>query len=377
MTSPVFDLSCELIRRPSVTPEDAGCLDLIGERLVALGFRVEFLPFGPVSNLWAVHGSAGRTLAFAGHTDVVPPGDLAVWTAPPFEPTVRGGYLYGRGAADMKGSLAAMIVAAERFVAKWSDHPGRVAFLLTSDEEGVAVDGTARVVAELLRRREVPDWCIVGEPSSRRQLGDLMRNGRRGSLNGRLLVHGVQGHVAYPDLARNPIHQALPALAALCDLTWDEGNEFFPPTRFQISNLHAGTGAENVIPGMLECRFNFRYSTASAADELKARVRAVLDAAGLDYRIDWHLSGEPFLTGHGRLVQVTCEAVEDILGVTPELSTGGGTSDGRFIAPAGAEVVELGPVNATIHKIDECVSIADLDRLAAVHEAVLERLLQS
>jgi succinyl-diaminopimelate desuccinylase len=376
MSSPVFDLTCELIRRPSVTPEDAGCLALLGERLAALRFRVEHLPFGPVSNLWAVHGTAGPTLAFAGHTDVVPPGDPAAWTSPPFEPAVRGDYLYGRGAADMKGSVAAMVTAAERFVARRPDHPGQVAFLLTSDEEGIAVDGTVRVVAELVRRGEVPDWCIVGEPSSKTVLGDLMRNGRRGSLNGRLYVQGVQGHVAYPDLARNPIHEALPALAALRAITWDEGNEFFPPTSFQISNVKAGTGAENVIPGTLECWFNFRYSTASTAEGLKARVRAILDAAGLDYRLDWQLSGEPFLTGRGRLVQTACEVVGEVLGVTPELSTGGGTSDGRFIAPAGAEVVELGPVNATIHKVDECVRIADLDRLSAVFEGVLERLLK-
>lgn len=376
MSSPTLDLACALIARESVTPADAGCLDLVGARLAAVGFALERMPHGPVDNLWAVRGgSAGPLFVFAGHTDVVPPGDLAGWHSPPFAPTVREGMLYGRGAADMKGSLAAMVTAAERFTRAHPTHGGRLAFLLTSDEEGVAVDGTVRVVETLLARGELPDYCLVGEPSSETRLGDLLRNGRRGSLNGRLRVRGVQGHVAYPALASNPIHRVLPALTELCAIEWDRGNAFFPPTSFQISNIGAGTGAENVIPPTLDARFNFRFATASTAEALRTRVHAVLDAHGVDYELAWQLSGEPFLTTGGALLVAVQSEIRDTLGITPRLSTGGGTSDGRFIAKTGAEVVELGPVNATIHKIDECVSVADLDALSRIYEGILRRLL--
>lgn len=375
MSSPTLDLACALIARESVTPADAGCLDLIGARLAAAGFALERMPHGPVDNLWAIRGSAGPLFVFAGHTDVVPPGDLAGWRSPPFAPTVREGMLYGRGAADMKGSLAAMVTAAERFTRAHATHGGRLAFLLTSDEEGVAVDGTVRVVETLIARGELPDYCLVGEPSSEARLGDLLRNGRRGSLNGRLRVRGVQGHVAYPALASNPIHRALPALTELCAIEWDRGNAFFPPTSFQISNIGAGTGAENVIPPALDARFNFRFATASTAEALRTRVQAVLDAHGVDYELAWQLSGEPFLTTGGTLLAAVQGEIRDTLGITPRLSTGGGTSDGRFIAKTGAEVVELGPVNATIHKVDECVSVADLDALSRVYEGILRRLL--
>ncbi|MGD9600418.1 MAG: succinyl-diaminopimelate desuccinylase [Gammaproteobacteria bacterium] len=373
--TPTFELACALIARRSVTPDDAGCLDLIGERLARAGFRLEAMPFGTVSNLWATHGTGRPVFCFAGHTDVVPPGDPAAWASDPFEPTVRDEFLYGRGAADMKGSLAAMVTASERFVAAHPRHTGTLAFLLTSDEEGIAVDGTVRVVAALAARGQPLEYCLVGEPSSQAHLGDLLRNGRRGSLNGRLRVRGVQGHVAYPDRARNPIHLALPALAELTRLEWDRGNEYFPPTSFQVSNLRAGTGAENVIPGDLEAWFNFRFSTASTADGLKSRVHATLDAHGLDYQIDWHLSGAPFLTPKGRLVEAVTGCLDRQLGVTPELSTGGGTSDGRFIARLGGEIIELGPVNATIHKVNERVHIPELDALSNLYHGILEELL--
>lgn len=370
-----LELTRELIARPSVTPEDAGCLALLGERLGCAGFVLEPLPFGAVTNLWATHGSGNPVFCFAGHTDVVPPGDLAAWDSDPFVPTIRGDYLYGRGAADMKGSLAAMVIASERFVAAHPRHQGTLAFLLTSDEEGLAVDGTLRVVEILAARGQELTWCLVGEPSSQAQLGDLLRNGRRGSLNGRLHVNGVQGHVAYPERARNPIHLVAPALAALAAMEWDRGNEYFPPTSFQISNIQAGTGAENVIPPNLEAWFNFRFSTASTPEGLRARVHAVLDRLGLDYRIDWHLSGSPFLTPRGRLVSAVTECIQAQLGITPELSTGGGTSDGRFIARLGGEIIELGPVNATIHKINECVRVAELAALSDVYHGILTRLL--
>ncbi len=373
--SPTLALARELIARPSVTPDDQGCQRLVGERLAALGFSLECMNFGEVTNLWARRGSEGPLLAFAGHTDVVPPGPESAWTSPPFRPEIRDGLLYGRGAADMKGSIAAMITACERFLAAHPDHRGALAFLITSDEEGIATDGTVKVIETLEARNEKIDWCLVGEPSSVGQAGDVVKNGRRGSLSGTLCVRGVQGHVAYPHLADNPVHRALPALAELAATVWDEGNAFFPPTTFQISNIHAGTGATNVIPGTLEVLFNFRYSTESSEAGLKQRVHALLDRHGLDYRLDWFHSGAPFLTPAGELVEAVRAAVREVSGLETELSTGGGTSDGRFIAPTGAQVVELGPVNATIHKVDECVAVDELERLTRMYEGVLRHLL--
>lgn len=375
MNSPTVTFACELIARPSVTPDDAGCLELIATRLARCGFSLELLPFGPVSNLWATHGSGDPVFCFAGHTDVVPPGDLPAWQSPPFTPSLRDGMLYGRGAADMKGSLAAMLTATERFVHDHPDHRGTLAFLLTSDEEGIATDGTKRVVEHLVARGQPIHWCIVGEPSSRTRLGDLLRNGRRGSLNGRVQVQGIQGHVAYPELARNPIHLAARVLADLCATTWDNGNEFFPPTSFQISNLRAGTGVENVIPPNLEAWFNFRFSTATTVAALQSTVAALFDRHGLEYHLEWHLSGAPFVTPPGVLVDAVRASVRELLAIDPELSTGGGTSDGRFIATMGAEIVELGPVNATIHKVNECVEARSLDQLSEVYRNVLSRLL--
>ncbi len=375
--SDVLELARDLIRRRSVTPEDAGCLPLIGERLERVGFRVEHLRYGEVDNLWVTHGAAGPTLAFLGHTDVVPSGPEAAWQSPPFEPTIRDGRLYGRGAADMKGSVAAMVVALEQFVAAHPEHRGRLGLLLTSDEEGPTnLDGVRRVVEHFRGRGERIDWCVVGEPSSKETLGDLIRVGRRGSLSGTLVVRGVQGHVAYPEKALNPIHAFAPALAELAAERWDEGNADFPPTSFQVSNLNAGTGANNVIPGELVALINFRYCTASRADDLRARTEAILHRHGLDFALDWNLSGEPFLTPPGGALRETVVAVcRELCGIDPEQSTGGGTSDGRFIAPMGAEVVELGPVNATIHKVDECVDVAELEKLPAVYRALCERLL--
>jgi len=374
--SDVFDLTCDLLRRRSVTPDDAGCLPMIAGRLRKLGFHIENLRYGDVDNLWAVHGQGGPLLMFLGHTDVVPTGPEADWQTPPFEPTVRDGYLYGRGAADMKGSVAAMVVALEAFVASRPDHGGRVGLLLTSDEEGVALYGVRAVVEHFRATGETIDWCVVGEPSAKAKLGDLIRVGRRGSLSGTLTVRGVQGHVAYPEKALNPIHVAAPALAELTEQVWDQGNADFPPTSFQISNLNAGTGANNVIPGTLTALFNFRFSTASRAEDLRERVETILGSHGLDWHIDWHLSGEPFLTPPGGKVRdVVVSVCRDLCGIEPEQSTGGGTSDGRFIAPLGAEVVELGPVNATIHKVDECVAVTDLERLPALYQAICERML--
>jgi succinyl-diaminopimelate desuccinylase len=374
--SAVFDLTCDLIRRRSVTPDDAGCLMLIAERLQRVGFVVEHLRYGDVDNLWATHGDAAPTLVFLGHTDVVPSGPEASWQSPPFEPTVRNGRLYGRGAADMKGSVAAMVVALEQFVAARPDHRGRVGLLLTSDEDGVALDGVRKVAERFREIGEKIDWCVVGEPSAKEKLGDLIRVGRRGSLSATLTVRGVQGHVAYPEKALNPIHALAPALAELTAERWDEGNADFPPTSMQVSNINAGTGANNVIPGTLAALFNFRYSTASRADDLRARSEAILRRHGVDFHIDWHLSGEPFLTPPGGQLRETVVAVcRELCGIDPEQSTGGGTSDGRFIAPLGAEVVELGPVNATIHQVDECVDVAELDQLPALYRTVCERLL--
>ncbi len=374
--SPVRDLAHDLIRSRSVTPDDAGCLPLIAGRLEAVGFRIEHLRYGDVDNLWATHGGEGPVLAFLGHTDVVPTGPEDRWASPPFEPTERDGLLYGRGAADMKGSVAAMVVALERFVVAHPDHAGTVGLLLTSDEEGVALHGVREVVAHFTRTGQRVDACVVGEPSAKAKLGDLIRVGRRGSLSGTLTVRGVQGHVAYPDKAKNPIHAFAPALAALAAERWDEGNADFPPTSFQVSNVHAGTGANNVIPGELVALINFRYATASTADELRERTEAILRAHGVDFTIEWHLSGRPFLAAPGgRLREVVVNVCRDLCGIDPEQSTGGGTSDGRFIAPMGAEVIELGPVNATIHKVDECVSIADLEQLPDLYEAICERML--
>ncbi|SDM18204.1 succinyldiaminopimelate desuccinylase [Modicisalibacter muralis] len=373
--SPTLELAIELMRRPSVTPDDAGCQALMIERLERIGFSVTRLPYGDVDNFWAVRGHRGPVLAFAGHTDVVPSGPEGQWDSPPFEPLINAdGELCGRGAADMKGSLAAMLTAVERFVAEHPEHDGKLAFLITSDEEGPAMDGTRAVVEHLRETHERLDYCLVGEPSSTARLGDIIKNGRRGSLGAVLHVHGVQGHVAYPHLARNPIHEAAPALDALCREHWDAGNEFFPATSFQISNVRAGQGASNVIPGDLEVVFNFRYSTEVTHEQLRQRTETILDAHGLDYRLDWTLNGEPFLTAEGELVDATVAGVEEVIGQRPRLATTGGTSDGRFIATLGSQVVELGPLNATIHKVNERVRAADLDTLSRVYETIIKRL---
>jgi succinyl-diaminopimelate desuccinylase len=373
--SETLELAKALISRPSVTPDDAACQAIVAARLRKLGFAIEAMMFGDVENLWARRGRARPLLAFAGHTDVVPPGPREAWTSDPFVPDVRDGKLYGRGAADMKSSIAAMLVAVERFVARHPDHRGSIAFLLTSDEEGPAVDGTVKVIEKLEQRGEKIDWCLVGEPSSESRLGDVLKNGRRGSLNGVLKVNGIQGHVAYPHLARNPIHAAVPALAELARIEWDRGNEHFPPTGFQISNINGGTGAENLIPGSVEVLFNFRFSTEQTAEGLQARVEDVLRRHELDYDLNWRLSGNPFLTPAGQLVDAARVAIREVTGVEAQLSTGGGTSDGRFIAPTGAQVLEVGPVNRTIHKIDECIAVADLEALTEVYERVLAGLL--
>ena len=373
--SDTLELAKQLVARASVTPEDAGCQALMAERLRAIGFDVEDLPFGEVSNFWARRGEQGPVLAFAGHTDVVPPGPREQWHSDPFQPEVRDGCLYGRGSADMKGSLAAMVTACEAFVARHPDHRGSIAFLITSDEEGPSVNGTVKVVEHLQARGERIDWCLVGEPSSSRVVGDTIKNGRRGSLNGYLTVRGRQGHVAYPHLADNPVHRAAPALAELVAIEWDQGNDHFPPTTFQIANLHAGTGAENVIPGELEVQFNLRFSTEITEAQIRDRITALLDAHDLDYDLRWRLSGQPFLTPAGELVDAARGAIRDVMGFETALSTSGGTSDGRFIAPTGAQVVELGPVNATIHQVDECVAVDALDQLSRIYLDILQRLL--
>lgn len=374
--SEVLDLTCELIRRRSLTPEDAGCQALIGERLQRTGFTIENLNFGDVSNLWATHGSGDPVFVFLGHTDVVPTGPESDWASPPFEPSIRDGKLYGRGAADMKSGVASMVIAAEHFVAAHPQHRGTIGVLMTSDEEGpLNENGVRRVAEEFRRRGQRIDWCVVGEPSSVEKLGDIVRVGRRGSLSGALTVHGVQGHVAYPDKVRNPIHLAAPALAELAATRWDEGNAEFPPTSFQISNVHAGTGALNVVPGMLEAKFNFRFCTASTAQSLRERTEAILRKHGLDFEVHWDLSGEPFLTQSGALRTVVEKAIKDTWGIAPRADTGGGTSDARFIAPLGAEVVEVGPVNASIHKIDEHVALADLERLPGLYLTIAKSLL--
>jgi len=370
-----FALARDLIARASVTPDDQGCQDLLIAYLAPHGFVPETIVAGEVTNLWLRRGTAAPLLVFAGHTDVVPPGPLDAWTSDPFTPTVRDGRLYGRGAADMKSSIAAFAVAAQNFVAAHPDHPGSIALLITSDEEGPAVDGTVKVCERLQARGEGLDYCIVGEPTSVKQLGDTIKNGRRGSLSGRLTVRGVQGHVAYPHLARNPIHQAAPALAELAAMQWDAGNDYFPPTTFQISNIHGGTGASNVIPAELAVRFNLRFATASTPEGIKAKITEVLTRHGLDYDITWNLGGEPFLTPRGALSDALARAIVDECGVTPELSTTGGTSDGRFIAKICPQVIEFGPCNDSIHKVNENILVQDLRPLANVYRRTLENLL--
>ncbi|MEA9389022.1 succinyl-diaminopimelate desuccinylase [Acerihabitans sp. TG2] len=373
MSCPVLELAHQLIKCPSLSPDDAGCQQIMIDRLRPLGFTIEPMPFGDTLNFWAWHGE-GPTLVFAGHTDVVPVGNLADWQHPPFEPTLSDGMLYGRGAADMKGSLAAMIVAAERFVTQYPHHHGRLAFLITSDEEAVAANGTVKVVDALMARRERLDYCLVGEPSSHLRLGDIVKNGRRGSLTATVTIQGIQGHVAYPHLADNPVHKAMPALNELVGIEWDQGNAFFPPTTMQIANIHAGTGSNNVIPGDLQVQFNFRFSTELTESQIRAQVEALLERHHLDYHIEWWLSGQPFLTPSGALVEAVINAVEHYQDITPRLETTGGTSDGRFIARTGAQVVELGPLNATIHKKNECVSAADLQLLSRIYQRIMERL---
>jgi succinyl-diaminopimelate desuccinylase len=375
MPEAALELLRALIARRSLTPADAGCLEIIVERLGPLGFALERFDRNGVSNLWARRGHAAPLLCFAGHTDVVPTGPLEQWRSDPFAATLRDGFVYGRGAADMKASLAAFVVAVEQFVAERPDHAGSIALLLTSDEEGDAVDGTVRVVEALQQRGERIDYCLVGEPTSVSQLGDTIKNGRRGSLSGKLLVHGTQGHVAYPHLARNPVHLAAAALAELTAARWDEGNEYFPPTTLQISNIHAGSGAANVIPGSMEVQFNFRFATASTVDDLKARVHAIFDRHDLDYEIHWLLAAKPFLTARGRLVDALAASVRTVTGIEAELSTSGGTSDGRFIAEICGEVCEFGPVNASIHKINEHIAVADIEPLAAIYAGTMARML--
>ncbi len=373
--SETVELTENLLRRRSVTPADEGCQQLMTERLAAAGFHIEWLPFGSVQNFWARRGAAAPLFCFAGHTDVVPTGPLEEWRGDPFVPAVHDGMLYGRGAADMKSGLAAMLTATEDFVRRHPQHRGSIAFLITSDEEGPSVDGTRRVVQRLAERGERIDWCVMGEPSSERTVGDTIKVGRRGSLSARLTVHGVQGHVAYPHLAENPVHALAPALAELTSRTWDQGTEHFQPTTFQVSNLNAGTGAPNVIPGELKARFNLRYSPVQTLAGLKATVEDILRRHGVRYTLEWYVSGEPFYTPPGRLCAAVADAVAQVTGTAPQLSTGGGTSDGRFIAPLGTEVVELGVVNASIHKVNECVRVADIDALHTMYVNVLRNLL--
>ena len=373
--SETIKLACDLIKLKSVTPVDAGCQKLMIRRLESTGFKIQSLPFDNVKNFWAVHGVEGPTLCFAGHTDVVPTGDENIWKHPPFQPTLDGDFLYGRGAADMKGSLAAMITATERFISIHPDHKGRVAFLMTSDEEGPALNGIVKAVEYLKNQNEIPEWCLIGEPSSSEITGDVIKNGRRGSLNAELIVKGVQGHVAYPQIADNPIHKISPALDDLAREHWDDGNSFFPATTFQISNINAGTGATNVIPGEVKVVFNFRFSTEITEDEIKDRTEKILQKNHLDYNISWILSGKPFITREGELIEAAKESIFEVAGIKTKLSTAGGTSDGRFIAPYGSQIVELGPLNATIHKVDECANIKELDCLSKIYQRLLEKLL--
>ena len=375
MTEPTLALAKQIIARPSVTPDDAGCMEIITERLKPLGFSIEFINRNGVTNLWARRGTVAPLFVFAGHTDVVPTGPLEQWTSPPFAPEIRDGVLYGRGTADMKSGVAAAVTAVETFIAAHPNHPGSLAFLLTSDEEGDAVDGTVAVVDALKARGETLDFCIIGEPTSVNTLGDMIKNGRRGSLSGNLMIKGIQCHIAYPEKGRNPIHEAAPALAELAATRWDEGNEYFPPTTWQVSNIHGGTGATNVIPGQLEIKFNFRFSTASTPEGLQQRLCAVLDKHRLDYDIKWTLGARPFLTGRGPLADAAASAIREICGINTELSTTGGTSDGRFIAEICRQMLEIGPVNATSHKIDECIEVAALPKLSAIYTRILEQTL--
>jgi len=372
-----LQLAKALIARRSLTPDDAGCQDILIERLNKLGFNIERMRFGNVDNFWARRGTSGPIVVFAGHTDVVPTGPVENWLSPPFEPTIRDGLLYGRGAADMKTSIAAFITAIEAFIAQHPDHNGSIALLISSDEEGVAVDGTVRVVEALRARGETMDYCIVGEPTSNKLVGDMIKNGRRGSLSGTLTAKGIQGHIAYPHLVKNPIHMVAPAIAELAATTWDDGNEYFPPTSWQISNINGGTGATNVVPGTVEILFNFRFSTASTEQDLKDKVHAILDKHGVTYDLKWELSGKPYLTAKGSLVAAISRAIEQCYGITPELSTTGGTSDGRFIAGICPQVVEFGPLNATIHKLNECVAVADIEPLKLTYQRTLEILLNT
>ncbi|MFC3627062.1 succinyl-diaminopimelate desuccinylase [Vogesella amnigena] len=373
--STTLQLTQDLMQLDSITPRDEGCQELMIARLEDMGFTIERMPFGDVSNFWAHRGHSGPLLCFAGHTDVVPTGPVEQWQSHPFHPTIRNGHLFGRGAADMKASLAAFITATERFVAAKPEHDGIIAFLITSDEEGVATDGTVRVVDALEARGQHIDYCIVGEPTSDQVFGDTIKNGRRGSLSGHLVVHGIQGHIAYPHLAKNPIHLAAPALAELAAEVWDHGNDYFPPTSWQISNIHAGTGAVNVIPGHCDIKFNFRFSTEHTAETLKDRVHQILDSHGLAYELHWALSGNPFITQPGRLTDAISSAIHEVVGVTTQLSTTGGTSDGRFIKRIARELVEFGPINASIHKLNECVSVDDIEPLSQVYEKTLHKLL--
>lgn len=374
--SAALDLARQLIQIPSVTPADAGCQRLLANRLSAIGFQVETLQYEDVTNLWAVVGSGAPLFVFAGHTDVVPAGPLEQWQFPPFSATIEKGFLHGRGAADMKGSLAAMVTSVERFLAE-SEIQGRIGFLLTSDEEGLAINGTRKVIAELANRNISIDYCLVGEPSSSERLGDTIKVGRRGSLSAKLIIKGIQGHVAYPQRAINPVHKALPVLHELSQLSWDEGNASFPATSFQISNVQAGTGANNVIPQQIEIDFNLRFSTELDANTIKAKIIGLLEGAKLNYQIDWHLSGVPFLTDSGELIKAVAHRIKAITGLTTEQSTAGGTSDGRFIAPTGAEVVELGPCNTSIHQVNEKVSVEELEQLSQIYQGVLQHLLTS
>ncbi len=374
MSSATLKLACDLIARPSLTPEDAGCQDVLIERLRAIGFECETLIFDDVTNLWARRGNAAPLLAFAGHTDVVPPGPLEQWDSDPFQPEIRDGLLYGRGAADMKSSIAAMVTACERFVEQHPDHNGSIALLITSDEEAIAINGTVKVIETLEARGEKIDWALIGEPSSRSQVGDVVKNGRRGSINAKLVINGVQGHVAYPHKVDNPIHRAMPALHDLARHEWDQGNSFFPPTSFQISNINSGTGVSNVVPGHAEVLFNLRYSTEIDAHQIIETTRVILDKHELDYDINWSISGYPFLTPEGELV-IAQQAIMQHTGIATSLETSGGTSDGRFIAPTGAQVLELGPVNESIHKLNEYVNVEDLDKLSDIYQGILERLL--
>lgn len=377
MQEKVVSLAQDLIRRPSISPNDEGCQQIIAERLEKLGFQIEWMPFNDTLNLWAKHGSGEPVIAFAGHTDVVPTGDESQWTYPPFDAKIVDDVLYGRGAADMKGSLAAMIVAAEEYVKAHPNHQGTIALLITSDEEAAAKDGTVRVVDTLMARGEKITYCMVGEPSSSQTLGDVVKNGRRGSITGNLYIQGIQGHVAYPHLAENPIHKAAPFLQELTMYQWDKGNEFFPPTSLQIANIHAGTGSNNVIPGELYVQFNLRYCTEVTDEMIKQKVAEMLEKHSLKYRIEWHLSGKPFLTKPGKLLDAITSAVEQATGITPKAETSGGTSDGRFIALMGAEVVEFGPLNATIHKVNECVNVSDLGKCGQIYNQMLVNLLDS